>query len=96
MMYRRQLFSMAIVFAAVLPPSVCGAEDYATWSYSQRILLNTTSTGAEVNGTIRRFPVLIRLNPGNFKFFSQTRAGGADIRFAKSDGTHLPYQIERW
>ncbi|MBN1576712.1 MAG: DUF2341 domain-containing protein, partial [Chitinispirillaceae bacterium] len=72
------------------------ADDYATWSYSKTITLNTTSTGADVGNNVLQFPVLIRLNPGNFSSFSQTLAGGADIRFAKTDGTHLQYHIERW
>ena len=81
------LFSFSHIF---------GAEDYTGWNYSQTILLNTTVGGAGVSGTIRKFPVLIRLNPGNFRFFSQTAAGGADIRFATTNDTHLPYQISRW
>ncbi|MBN1756808.1 MAG: DUF2341 domain-containing protein, partial [Chitinispirillaceae bacterium] len=71
-------------------------DNYATWSYSTTITLNTTSGGANVSGNVLNFPVLIRLNPATFSYFSQTLAGGADIRFAKTDGTHLPYQIERW
>ena len=35
------------------------------------------------------------MNAGNFDF-SQAQAGGADIRFTKSDNTFLPYEIERW
>jgi autotransporter-associated beta strand protein len=72
-------------------------EDYSKWSHSQRILLNTSNySGSNISGILSNFPILIRLNPGNFRFFSQTRDKGADIRFAKPDGTHVPYQIERW
>jgi hypothetical protein len=71
-------------------------EDYHGWRYNQRLYLNTSMSGANVAGTVRKFPVLIRLNPGSFKRFSQTQTGGVDIRFAKADGTHLPYEIERW
>ena len=72
------------------------SENYNNWSYSQPIKLNTTNTGANVLSDVLNFPVLVRLNPGNFDYFSQTLNGGADIRFSKTDGTHLPYQIERW
>ncbi|MBN1756701.1 MAG: DUF2341 domain-containing protein, partial [Chitinispirillaceae bacterium] len=71
-------------------------DDYGSWSYSKPIMLNTTSSGANVTGNVLNFPVLVRLDPDNFQFFNQTLPGGADIRFAKNDGTHLPYQIERW
>ncbi|MBN2188558.1 MAG: DUF2341 domain-containing protein, partial [Chitinispirillaceae bacterium] len=71
-------------------------ENYATWPYFQKIYLNTSSTGANVSEMVTAFPVLIRLNPSIFKNFSQTLPGGADVRFAMSNGTHLPYEIERW
>jgi autotransporter-associated beta strand protein len=73
------------------------AEDYAKdWGYSQSILLNTTSTGANVSGNVLNFPVLLRLNPGNFEGFSNVQSGGKDIRFAKINGAKLSYEIERW
>ncbi|MBN1576993.1 MAG: DUF2341 domain-containing protein [Chitinispirillaceae bacterium] len=94
----RRIFFLCItiIFTAALAPSVCEADDYDDWSYSQKILLNTSSTGSSINRNVLKFPVLLRLNPGNFSFFSQTLDDGEDIRFAKTDGTHIPYQIERW
>ena len=41
------------------------------------------------------FPVLIRLTGSAFDF-SQAQTSGGDLRFAKSDNTPLPYEIERW
>jgi hypothetical protein len=41
------------------------------------------------------FPLLVRLDSSNFDF-SRAQGNGADIRFSKSDGNHLPYEIERW
>jgi biopolymer transport protein ExbB len=67
----------------------------AGWRFSKKVVLNTSASGAAVSGTVVDFPVLIRLNSGNFNF-SQAEGRGADIRFAKADGTLLPYQIERW
>jgi hypothetical protein len=66
-----------------------------SWKYARRLVLNTSSSGAAVSGNTVNFPVLIRVNPGNFDF-SQTQAGGTDIRFAKPDNSFLPYEIERW
>jgi PKD repeat protein len=74
-------------------------ENYTTsWPFHTDIVINTTNSGGGANTTERvySFPLSIRLNPANFATFGQTLPGGADIRFAKSDGTHLSYEIERW
>lgn len=71
------------------------ADDYSQWSYAAKVMLNTSSGGANVAGNQTGFPVLIRLTSANFKFTQSF--SGKDIRFTKSDGiTHIPYQIERW
>jgi hypothetical protein len=41
------------------------------------------------------FPVLIRLNAGNFVFL-QARSADADLMFTNSNSAALPYEIERW
>ncbi|MBN2037484.1 MAG: DUF2341 domain-containing protein [Chitinispirillaceae bacterium] len=66
-----------------------------SWKYACPLILNTSATGANVAGTVVNFPVLIRLNTGNFDF-SQALSAGADIRFAKQDTGFLNYEIERW
>jgi len=66
-----------------------------TWTYHRNLVLNTTVSGANVNGNVNGFPVLVRLNSNNFNF-SQAKANGADIRFAKADNSRLAYEIERW
>jgi hypothetical protein len=63
--------------------------------YSRRIGFNTTSAGADVAGDVTNFPVLIRLNSGNFDF-TQTRADGGDLVFTGRDKSVLPAEIERW
>lgn len=70
-------------------------DDYSLWSRSAEIHLNTTSSGAAVSSNVTNFQALIRLNTENFQF-NTARGDGADIRFAKPDGTHLYYQIEQW
>jgi PKD repeat protein len=84
------------MFVALLFYATIFADDYTQWSFSSVIVLNTTVTGANVANNVTGFPVLIRLTPANFTGFANTLAGGADIRFAKTNGVHLSYQIERW
>jgi hypothetical protein len=71
------------------------AVDFTAWPSSRTILLNTTATGANVPGNIAGFPVLVRLTAADFDF-SQAKSDGADLRFSRTDGSALPYQIERW
>ncbi|MBN2037281.1 MAG: DUF2341 domain-containing protein [Chitinispirillaceae bacterium] len=66
-----------------------------SWKHAKRIFLNTTSSGAGVSGNVKNFPVLVRLNSGNFNF-SQANPHGADIRFTKRDNMFLSHEIERW
>jgi hypothetical protein len=73
------------------------AEDYATWSRHRTIWLNTSVArhGAAISAPVYKFPVLVRLT--NDSAFNIALAGGADIRFSKSNGTTpLAYEIERW
>jgi hypothetical protein len=66
-----------------------------SFQFSKRIVLNTSASGADVSGDVTQFPVLIRLNSGNFNF-SQAKPDGADIRFATAGNTPLPYEILHW
>jgi hypothetical protein len=67
------------------------------WTGSRRLLLNTAASGANVSGTVYRFPVLVRLSAATFDF-SAAKPGGEDIRFTKSDAglTEIPFEIEQW
>ncbi|MBN2037748.1 MAG: DUF2341 domain-containing protein [Chitinispirillaceae bacterium] len=88
----------SILLCVLFAGHVSGQEDYTTWSDVQRIVVNTSASGmgANVTETVTAIPILVRLHPGNFSGFDRTQPKGADIRFAKADGTPLPYQIERW
>jgi len=68
---------------------------FLDWTHQKKINLNTSVTGANVTKTITNFPVLIRLNDATFNF-DQAKSNGEDIRFTKSDGKVLPYEIEYW
>jgi hypothetical protein len=68
---------------------------YVVWKYSKKLYLNTSSSGADVSGNVYDFPVLIRLTRPRFNF-EQAAGNGEDIRFTKTDGSQLPYEIEHW
>ena len=78
----------------VAPGGIINIE-YIGWKFSKKLHLNTTASGANTAGTVTNFPVLVRLTSSNFDFV-QAKSGGADIRFVKSDGSPLSYEIERW
>jgi hypothetical protein len=89
-------YAMAGALALASAMSAGAQENYATWAHNRDIVLNTSTTGANVAGTVTGFPVLVRLVEAESTVFAQARPGGADLRFAKSNGSPLPYQIERW
>lgn len=68
-------------------------EDYSTWPFSKRMVLNTTPSGANVARDISDFPVLVRLSAANFDF---SGSDGKDLRFSDKAGKRLRYQVERW
>jgi hypothetical protein len=69
--------------------------DIISWEYSKKLYLNTTAGGASVGQNVYDFPVLVRLTSANIDF-SLAKSDGSDIRFTKSNGAPLPYEIERW
>jgi hypothetical protein len=66
---------------------------YPDWSYSAKIMINSTS-GLGLSGNVTDFPVLVRLDQ-TFPF-NQTSPNGNDIRFSKSNGNGLSFEIELW
>lgn len=82
--------------ACLWPLQAAAAEDYSQWTRSARVFLNTTPDGANVNANVTGFPLLIRLDAGNFAF-PEALGKGQDIRFSKAGSlAPLSYQIERW
>ncbi len=66
------------------------------WLRSGSISVNTTSaSGAFLRKPLFGFPALLRLSPENFRFEEAGR-GGYDVRFTKTDGSDLPFEISRW
>jgi len=74
-------------------------DDYSKWAFSRNITINTTTSQIPSGGlsaNVLSFPYLVRLNSTTNFNFTQAQSSGKDIRFSKSDGTHLYYQIEHW
>lgn len=92
---KSSLFSAVIRYDVPVLPGDTAIVHNSSWQYSRRLALNTAATGAQVDGDVMNFPVLIRLDKSNF-VFSQTQPAGADVRFLKPDNTLLPFDIERW
>ncbi len=66
------------------------------WQYRKKIVINTTTSGADIKENLVEVPVLIRLHTGNFDFTS-AQPEGEDIRFVSSDGAKLlKHHIERY
>jgi hypothetical protein len=65
------------------------------WPHSKKLVLNTSATGAGITGNVYGFPVLVRLTKSDF-LFSEAEKDGKDIRFSKTSGAMLPYEIEHW
>jgi hypothetical protein len=77
-------------------PTAVSATNYAAWTKSATLTLNTAAAGANVSGSVANFPVLVRLGSAQAGVFAQAKAGGADLRFSTAANENLPYQIEHW
>ncbi len=84
--------STRIAPVRLAPKTESGFDD---WKDRQRLVLNTGPSGVRISEPVYGFPLLVRLTPDNFAF-SAADANGADIRFASSEGSALPYEIESW
>jgi hypothetical protein len=70
---------------------------YSAWAEHRTITLNTKASGANVSGNVANFPVLIRLTAAEAPIMAAAKAGGADLRFSRTDNTPpFPYHIESW
>ena len=72
-------------------------QTYENWAHAGSLFILTTPEGANIpaGATETNFPLLVRLNSGNFTF-SQAQSDGRDIRFTTAAGAALSYQIEDW
>jgi hypothetical protein len=69
--------------------------DQPLWRHQQRLILNTSSSGAKIQSDVYGFPVLVRLDSSNLQF-SRTGPDGKDLLFTKENGAPIPFEVERW
>jgi hypothetical protein len=89
-----KIFTLGILAAFGL---TAAQENLSTWAHFKNVFLNTSSSGANVTALVTRFPVLVRLDSTNADVFAGSAGRGADLRFAKMNGTtRLPHQVNHW
>ena len=87
--------TLLVAFAAA--PHSAWAWWSKDWAFRKQITLDLSPTGASIAGSPLDVPLLIRLHAGNFGYFNDVQANGADLRFvAADDVTPLKYHIERF
>jgi len=92
-MKRKLLFLVGAMLAGFTPHA---SAQYPGWQHEGSLFILTTPDGADLPAGAAEadFPLLVRLNKGNFDF-SQTKPKGEDLRFS-SASQPLVYQIDEW
>ena len=88
--------SLPVVLFLGAMPLFAQQGNYSSWQAYKTISINTTPSGADIATPQLHYPTLVRLGVADSDVFISGKAGGADIRFAKLDGTPLQYQIDQW
>lgn len=84
--------TLRALFIAVLMllPAISQAWWNEEWQYRKKLTINATEETQAV-------PLLVRLHTGNFTYFSDVKADGADLRLvAADDKTELKFHIEKF
>jgi len=63
----------------------------SAWKNRMKIIIDNSSQSE----TLIDFPLAVILSPSRIDY-TKTQDNGEDIRFVASDGTELPYEIEKW
>lgn len=80
-----------------LRPTAGWSSDYLAWAYRRSITFdNTDATLGMAAEALTNFVVLIKLDAGQDIDYDKTKDAGEDVRFTDSDGTPIPYEIEKW
>jgi hypothetical protein len=68
---------------------------FRSWKQRGSVVVNLKSLGMDRAWSESGIPLLLRLTRDNFDF-TQAAGDGRDVRFARQDGTPLPFEISRW
>ena len=80
----------------VIPDSTVSVETApADTVDTAQVTINTSPEGADIERDLYGFPLLVRLTEENFDF-GATRGDGSAVRFVKTDGSDLAFQVEQW
>ena len=87
---------LSALSAFVLLPLAASAAVIDTSNYDHAMSIKPHS--GKVSTTLSNFPLLVRLSTTRQSWFdpADCAAGGADLRFALSDGTLLAHEIDYW
>ncbi len=80
-----------------------GADEYVVtslgtqgwWQSAWKNRMKITIDNSSQSETLTNFPLVVTLYSSRIDY-TQTQNSGQDIRFVASDGTELPYEIEKW
>jgi biopolymer transport protein ExbB len=78
-----------------LLPGLASAWWNDEWKSRRQVTVDASATGADIQGSVADFPLLIRLHAGNFAYFAELAESGRDIRFLKDDKVALKHQVEK-
>ena len=87
---------ICLLLGLIAAPGMASAWWNDDWTSRKQITLDASITGADIKEVLTDFPVLVRLHPGNFSYFSEMAEGGKDMRFMADDKTPLKFQIEKF
>ena len=93
----RRLFWRAAMLMICALPGIANASWWnGDWQFRKRLTLDAAVIAAGAGSGVADISLPVRLHAGNFGYFNDMQASGADLRFiAADDKTPLDYRLER-
>ncbi|MDD1650658.1 MAG: DUF2341 domain-containing protein, partial [Methylococcaceae bacterium] len=89
-----KLFPIGLCIFLIAGPALAWWNE--EWNSRREISVDGDATGADIQGTVTDFPLLVRLHAGNFSYFGEVAENGKDLRFQKNDETPLKHAVEKF
>ena len=95
--HERRLFWRAAMLMICALPGIANASWWnGDWQFRKRLTLDAAVIAAGAGSGVADISLPVRLHAGNFGYFNDMQASGADLRFiAADDKTPLDYRLER-